>query len=200
MENTEVKICPQCSAEYYAHIEICKDCEIELISPASESQSSPEDDYNEYNSQNDAPSDTVNASSKLPIDGLPGSSCDIDTEGGDLEETANLEGITVKYIDSGPMTRLTELSNVLTSSGIDSSIVAGPPNSCSSDKALVVRAEEADKAMEVVTEYWKRVHPELAKAMQNADEGFCPACGADTSANPNECSDCGLMLVIEDPA
>lgn len=29
----DVKVCPQCKAEYYAHVEVCKSCEVPLVHP-----------------------------------------------------------------------------------------------------------------------------------------------------------------------
>ena len=52
--------------------------------------------------------------------------------------------------------------------------------------------------MAVASEYWRRVHPELAQALDDADAGLCPACGADTGKDAKECHDCGLMLVMEE--
>ncbi len=200
---TDTMICPQCNAEYYAHVEMCKDCEITLVNPMTglpNGVKMAETGEYEGSSDNrfDAPASSEPQSSIAGTDPIHGSG-DLTPQGGaPHNETDNLENITVKYIDSGPMTRLTELSGVLTSSGIQSSIVPGPQGMCSTDKALVVRAEDAENAMDIVTEYWKRVHPELAQALDDADAGLCPACGADTSSNPNECSDCGLTLVIQE--
>lgn len=203
---TDTKICPQCNAEYYAHIEMCKDCEIPLVSPMTglpddvEMAETGEHDLVADPNRFDAPTEKESynppqnsVAGTDPIHGSQG----LAPEGG-IPDSANEESFDVKYIDSGPMTRLRELSNVLTSSGIQSSIVAGPPGMCSTDKALVVRAEEADKATDVVREYWKRVHPELAEALDNADAGLCPACGHSVGTDAKECSDCGLMLVIEE--
>ena len=202
MENTtDTMICPQCNAEYYAHIEMCKDCEIPLVSPMT---GLPDDvemaEAEEHDSRFDAPTEETNYTT--PQNSIAGSDPITGSQGlapeGGAPQNNDLDSFEVKYIDSGPMTRLRELSNVLTSSGIQSSIVAGPPGMCSTDKALVVRSEEAEKAAAVVTEYWKRVHPELAEALDNADAGLCPACGATTGVDAKECNDCGLTLVIEE--
>lgn len=198
---TDTMICPQCNAEYYAHIEMCKDCEIPLVSPITGLPGDVEMAEAEHDSRFDAPTEKESynppQSSVAGTDPIHGSQ-GLTPEGG-VPDSANEDSFDVKYIDSGPMTRLRELSNVLTSSGIQSSIVAGPPGMCSTDKALVVRAEEADKASDVVREYWKRVHPELAEALDNADAGLCPACGHSVGIDAKECSDCGLtLMVVED--
>lgn len=204
MENTtDTKICPQCNAEYYAHIEMCKDCEIALVNPMT---GLPDDvemaEAEQQDTRFDDPSQRENynppQSSIAGTDPIQGSQGLAPEGGAPSGGTDDLEGMTIKYIDSGPMTRLRELSGVLTSSGIQSSIVPGPQGMCSTDKALVVRAEEADKAVEIVGEYWKRVHPELAQALEDSDAGLCPACGHNVGKDAKECSDCGLMLIMED--
>lgn len=30
----EIKVCPRCDAEYYAHVEVCAKCEVALVAPA----------------------------------------------------------------------------------------------------------------------------------------------------------------------
>jgi len=187
METQNTKICPRCNAEYYAHIEMCADCEIPLVDPMTGERG-----------------DTIIVDGK-ELTPPPSSIAGIDpltapagvTTVGGVEGLNDDEEFEVKYVDSGPTSRLKELTNVLKAAGIDSAIIPPPPNMCSSNKVLVVRAEEIDTAMKVVQQHWKTVHPELAAAMSDAEEGLCPACGA-MVGDAKECFDCGLTLVIED--
>jgi len=57
--------------------------------------------------------------------------------------------------------------------------------------------EEAESAAKCIDEYTKEIHPELKKSEELAAQGKCPACGFEVGFDAKECSDCGLLLVIE---
>jgi len=60
---------------------------------------------------------------------------------------------------------------------------------------LIVSTEDLEMAQERVAEYYREIHPEL-RASELVSQGKCPACGSAVGADDNECSDCGLTLVI----
>jgi hypothetical protein len=61
---------------------------------------------------------------------------------------------------------------------------------------LIVSAEDLEMAQERVAEYYMEIHPELRASNELVSQGKCPACGSAVGADDNECSDCGLTLVI----
>jgi hypothetical protein len=40
-EQSEIKICPKCKAEYYAHVETCKECKVALVFPSEGADREP---------------------------------------------------------------------------------------------------------------------------------------------------------------
>ena len=61
---------------------------------------------------------------------------------------------------------------------------------------MIVSTEDLERAQERVAEYYMEIHPELRASNELVSQGKCPACGSAVGADDNECSDCGLTLVI----
>ncbi len=163
----DVKICPNCDAEYFAHIETCKECNVTLVRP---------DETLEITAQ--------------PYSGTTAGADDCASETG-----AHKEGLA--YVETGPLGRVTEFSKILEKSGIKSEIIAlSQGSSCSSDFALLVEEQYEDGAKSILKEYWLTMHPEIRDSEEKERQGLCPACGADVKHNPMECHDCGLTLGV----
>ena len=113
--------------------------------------------------------------------------------------------VAAKAIENAVMLRkgdlkwLRELSNVLIDSGIPCTITSDSGCNtyrCGDKLRLVVAAEDFERAQERIEEYFRELHPELRDSHELAKQGKCPACGSTVGADDNECSDCGLMLVV----
>lgn len=101
-------------------------------------------------------------------------------------------------VREGDLKWLGELYNVLIKSGIACEIIsdANCKRGCSPKCRLIVSEEDVHTAQERVTEYYMEIHPELRASHELAKQGRCPACGSPVDAGDNECTDCGLTLVI----
>ena len=113
--------------------------------------------------------------------------------------------VAAKAIENAVMLRkgdlkwLRELSNVLIDSGIPCTITSDSGCNtyrCGEKLRLVVAAEDFVRAHERIEEYFRELHPELRASHELAKQGNCPACGSPVGSDANECSDCGLMLVV----
>ena len=102
-------------------------------------------------------------------------------------------------VREGDLKWLGKLYDVLIDAGIPCSVIsdAGCKKSCCSSKCrLIVSKEDIERAQERVAEYYMEIHPELRASNELLSQGKCPACGSPVGAGENECSDCGLTLVI----
>jgi len=102
-------------------------------------------------------------------------------------------------VREGDLKWLGELSNVLINSGIACAVTseAGCNKGHCRDKfLLIVAVEDLERAQERIEEYFRELHPELRASHELAKQGKCPACGSPLGISDNECSDCGLMLVV----
>lgn len=67
---------------------------------------------------------------------------------------------------------------------------------CSEPCKLMVSGPDAEKANDLIEEYFAKVHPEMQASRDLMREGKCPACGFSVKPDTVECPDCGLPLVI----
>ena len=102
-------------------------------------------------------------------------------------------------VREGDLKWLGKLYDVLIDAGIPCTVIsdAGCKKGCCSNKSqLIVSPEDLERAQERVAEYYMEIHPELRASNELLSQGKCPACGSPVGAGDNECSDCGLTLVI----
>ena len=102
-------------------------------------------------------------------------------------------------VREGDLKWLGKLYDVLIDAGIPCTVIsdAGCKKGCCSNKyRLIVSTEDLERAQERVAEYYMEIHPELRASNELISQGKCPACGSPVGAGDNECSDCGLTLVI----
>ena len=102
-------------------------------------------------------------------------------------------------VREGDLKWLGKLYNVLIDAGIPCTVIsdAGCNKGCCGSKCrLIVSAEDLESAQERVAEYYMEIHPELRASNELLSQGKCPACGSPVGVGDNECSDCGLTLVI----
>jgi len=159
MSESDVKYCPECNAEYYAHIIDCADCGVPLKTPEELSE--------------------------------------IRERQRRFEEEDAQEAVAIRQ---DRKSWILELHQVLIAKGYSSRVTVSPgctPGACSETFLLIVPKEEAESAAKCIDEYAKEIHPELRKSKELASQGKCPACGYNVGFDAKECSDCGLLLVIE---
>ena len=102
-------------------------------------------------------------------------------------------------VREGDLKWVGELYNILIDAGIPCSVTSdvGCNKGCRSNKCqLLVSKEDLERAQERIAEYYREIHPELRVSHELVSQGKCPACGSPVGAGDNECSDCGLTLVI----
>ncbi|OGW41390.1 MAG: hypothetical protein A2Y97_09515 [Nitrospirae bacterium RBG_13_39_12] len=113
--------------------------------------------------------------------------------------------LTAKAIENAVVVRkgdlkwLGELYSILIDAGIPCTVTsdAGCNKGCRGDKCrLIVSTEDLERAQERIAEYFMEMHPELRASNELISQGKCPACGSPVGAGDNECSDCGLTLVV----
>lgn len=93
-----------------------------------------------------------------------------------------------------------EIADQLASENIPHQIDLAPGcknGSCSLKYLLMVPAEQAQKGLLVIENYFIALHPEFQIAKELEAQGKCPACGFDNGHNAKTCGDCGLELIIE---
>jgi len=156
---SHVKYCPECNAEYYAHIIDCADCGVPLKTP---------EELRELRERQSL-----------------------------FEEKGAQDAIAIK---NDKKNWILELHHVLIDKGYSSRVTVSPsctPGKCGESFLLVVPKEDAESAAKCIDEYAKEMHPELKESEELTAQGKCPACGFDVGFDAKECSDCGLLLVIE---
>jgi hypothetical protein len=102
-------------------------------------------------------------------------------------------------VRKGDLKWLGELSDVLIDAGISCTVTAEAgcnKGHCRDKFLLIVDRGDLARAQERIEEYFRELHPELRDSHELAKQGKCPACGSPVGAGENECSDCGLMLVV----
>lgn len=111
---------------------------------------------------------------------------------------ASSEPVAVR---EGDKSWIQEVYNHLETKGFTAKITCSPdcsPGRCGETFQIVVPSEDAEEAAQCIEEYNHEAHPELKESYNNSSEGKCPACGHDVGFEATECSDCGLMLLIEE--
>ena len=112
-------------------------------------------------------------------------------------EDAHVEWVAVK---EGDQDWIKELADMLTENDIPSSITLVPgcsAGTCGCKFILLVAKKNVQAAHDSIEEYYMTVHPELRESKEWADQDRCPACGHHVGKDAKECSDCGLLLIIE---
>jgi hypothetical protein len=102
-------------------------------------------------------------------------------------------------VREGDLKWLGKLYDVLIDAGISCTVIsdAGCNKGCCGNKCrLIVSREDLERAQGRIAEYYMEIHPELRAANELISQGKCPACGSPVGTGDNECSDCGLALVI----
>jgi uncharacterized OB-fold protein len=113
-----------------------------------------------------------------------------------LAEMATRNAVVIR---EGDLKWLDELYTVLIDAGISCTVTSdtGCNKGCCGDKwRLIVSKEDVERAKERIEEYFMEIHPEIRASNELASQGKCPACGSQVVAGVNDCSDCGLKLVI----
>jgi hypothetical protein len=102
-------------------------------------------------------------------------------------------------VREGDLKWLGKLYNVLIDAGIPCAVISdiGCNKGCCGNKCqLIVSKEDIERAQESISDFYMEIHPELRASNELISQGKCPACGAPVDAGENECSDCGLTLLI----
>jgi hypothetical protein len=103
-------------------------------------------------------------------------------------------------IREGDLAWISELYSVLIDSGIPCAVRSDPccGKGCRPAYRLIVSRDDVQRALERIDEYFAEMHPEIRASRELLMEGRCPACGSPVGASDPACSDCGLVLVIEE--
>ncbi len=94
-----------------------------------------------------------------------------------------------------------ELADMLSENGIPSRLTLAPgcsAGTCGCKFRLLVTKEDVQTALDRIDKYYMTVHPELRESQEWADQDRCPACGHHVGKDAKECSDCGLLLIIDE--
>ncbi len=94
-----------------------------------------------------------------------------------------------------------ELADMLSENGIPSRLMLAPgcsAGTCGCKFRLLVAKDDIQVALDRIDEYYMTVHPELRESQEWADQDRCPACGHHVGKDAKECSDCGLLLIIDE--
>lgn len=102
-------------------------------------------------------------------------------------------------VRKGELKWIEELSHVLIDSYIPCVVHAEidcNKKCCGDSFQLLVSSKDAEKARELINEYYAEIHPEIQASQEMASQGKCPACGSPVGSDAVECPDCGLTLFI----
>ncbi len=104
-------------------------------------------------------------------------------------------------VREGDLNWLSELRSVLAGAGIPSAVRAAAgcnKGCCGGTHWLVVQSDDLERARARIEEYFMETNPELRASNELLRDGKCPACGSPVGADAKECTDCGLMLIVEE--
>lgn len=161
-----IKICPGCDAEYYAHIEWCRDCEIELPMPGEE---------------------TATGGAEQGASAAPGQKHAI-IEKGDIALISELAG---ELNTAGVPFQAGQLPPEAAAEADGCS-----DGSCAPKEvyAIAVTPEAVDAAQAIIKKFFDNMDPEIKEARARMEQGLCPGCGTDVRNGGDECPECGLNL------
>ncbi len=94
-----------------------------------------------------------------------------------------------------------KLSDMLSENDIPSRIALAPGCSagqCGCQFILMVTKKDVQAALVSIDEYYMILHPEIKESQEWVNQGRCPACGHHVGTDARKCSDCGLLLIIEE--
>ncbi len=167
--NDNIKICPQCSAEYFAHAETCSSCEVELVLPGEgQASGGHASDHSHEDSGIEWPEGPIEVLMEAPLEILE-----------DMGNVLNDNRMPYEiYQKSGDE----EAEN-------DKSCKAKAP-----EYAIVVPKANMKESIKITEDHWYKLHPEQVESDERTGLGQCPACAAELTGTPDECPDCGLNL------
>jgi hypothetical protein len=165
-----IKICPQCSAEYFAHAEKCSSCEVDLVLPGDASVG------------NDHAHDHSHEETGVP---WPGGPIEVLVEAPleVLEDMGNVLNDHRMPYEIYQKTGEDEAED-------DKSCKAKNP-----EYAIVVPKANMEESIRITEKHWYALHPEQVESDGKTLLAKCPACAADLAGASNECPDCGLNLL-----
>lgn len=163
----DIKVCPQCDAEYFAHAEMCSSCEVPLVLPGG----GTEHDHSHEGSEIEWP--------EGPSEVLMEASFEI------LKDMGNaLNKHKLPY-------EIYEKPHV---EGHESNKKAKSCQAGQSEYAIVVPKANMEESIKITEERWYELHPDQREGDQRTSLGQCPACATDLKGATTECPDCGLNL------
>ena len=166
----DVKICPECGAEYFAHVEECKECGVRLLHPEEKAELDKK------------------ASEPVREVGVGGAGSDVCIEQGphsrirELADALDEKGIGYEIVKAE-----------------DAPGGRGGACSTRHVFSLIVPEDLSEQASEAIEEYFHRLHPEVKEAKEMLDKGLCPCCGYNVEGM-SVCGECGLALEGPSPA
>ncbi len=172
-----IKICPNCEAEFFAHIERCNVCEVALTTPEA------------YAEVKDAVTKGHHIEKEAFGDAAP-------------RIVRELTG-TLACVETGKLSYLSAIAPILTKADIAYEIVeaegADAGSSCGKKtlgdlpSEIVVELADEDAALRAIEEHMHTVFPDMKESKDLLGSGQCPACTSPTGG-ADECPDCGLNL------
>ena len=162
-----IKICPECDAEYFAHAETCSSCEVALVLPGElPTHAAHAHDHEE--SGIDWPEGPSDVLMEAPLDILK-----------EMGKVLNENHLPYEIFEK-PAQEAEEN---------DKSCQAGKE-----EYAIVVPVANMKESIKITEEHWYKLHPEQIESDKRTSQNQCPACAADLIGSPKECPDCGLNL------
>jgi hypothetical protein len=168
-----IKICPQCNAEYFAHAERCSSCEVDLVSPGEAPEAHHDHDHSVDESDvpwPDGPSEVLMEATLAILQ--------------DMGNVLNKNGLPYEIYEKPHIEGVEDKKNA-------ASCRAGE-----SEYAIVVPKAKMEESIKITEAHWYKQHPEQVESDKRASLGQCPACAAQLEDNPGECPDCGLNLSV----
>jgi hypothetical protein len=166
---SDIKICPQCSAEYFAHAELCSSCEVPLVAPGE----APAAVQHAHDHDNE---ETGIEWPEGPSDVLMEAPLEILEEMGTVLNENRMPYEIFQKVDEN------EVEDT-------KSCKAKAP-----EYAIVVPKVNMEESIRITEEHWYKLHPEQVESDKRTGLNQCPACAADLNGSPKECPDCGLNL------
>ena len=166
-----IKICPECSAEYFAHAETCSSCEVALVLPGQAPAAAHAHDHDHEDSGIEWPEGPIEVLMEAPLEILK-----------DMGNALNENRMPYEIYEKPHIEGVEDDKNA-------KSCQAGQ-----SEYAIAVPKANMAESIKITEEHWYKLHPEQIESDKRAKQGQCPACAADLRGNTKECPDCGLNL------